>query len=390
MEKLNWKFVVGILVGCTVIVVLVLLFTRSVPLFEPPEGRQISSWGTVDSELAHELQSILDDAVNRLIVPGLQAYVRAPDGTSWSGASGTTDLARKNLLQSEHVLRVGSVTKSFTAVLIFKFVEDGLLDLDMPISGWFPDLPSADEITIRHLLNHSSGIPEIIPKVLVKSILPWTYWQTEDLLSIIVKDELLFRPGSEFSYSNSNYILLGMIAEDVSGKSTVQLLHEQILDPLDLEHTHFIPYEAPPAELVTGFDRDLASFPGMLTISPTNVSWATSAFTSGAMASNAEDLGAFFDQLFTGALLLPASMEEMTTFIDASNPGFEEQTGSGLGLMRLDVDGHQLVGHVGQFMGSTAIAMYFPDENYIIAVTCNLSNPNIIEVLVALKEGITE
>jgi D-alanyl-D-alanine carboxypeptidase len=280
---------------------------------------------------------------------------------------------------------VGSVTKSFTAVLILKLVEEGYLSLDEPIFKWFPDLPSADEITIKHLLNHSSGIPEIIPKVLLKSIIPSTYWQPDELVDLIVKDEPQFTPGTVFDYSNSNYILLGLIAEEVSGKPITQLLHEQIINPLNLKHTYFIPYETAPARLVTGFDRDLASIPGMLTISTGNTSWATSAFSSGAIASTAEDLGILFERLFAGALLSPSTMEEMTTFIDASNPSFPEQTGYGLGLMRLTVDGRELIGHVGQFMGSTAIAMYSPDEGYTITVTCNLSNANLVKVLADLQ-----
>jgi D-alanyl-D-alanine carboxypeptidase len=376
---------VGILIGFVVTVALVLQFTRSVSPFEPPKERQFSTWGSVDAGVALELQSVLDTNVNLIKVPGLQAYIRMPDGKTWSGSSGTTDLARKQPLQRDHVIRVGSVTKSYSAVLIMKLVEEGHLGLYEPVVRWFPGLPSADVITIRHLLNHSSGLPEIIPKVLMKSIIPSTYWEKEKLVELIVEDGPQFTPGSEFAYSNSNYILLGLIAESVSGKPITQLLHEQILDPLNLENTYFIPYEPAPAQLVIGFDRDLASIPGMLTIATGNTSWATSAFTSGAMASTAEDLGIFFERLFSGALLSPSTMEEMTAFIDASNPGFPEQTGSGLGLMQLKVDGRELIGHVGQFMGSTAIAMYSPDEGYTITLTCNLSNADLVRVLVDLQ-----
>jgi D-alanyl-D-alanine carboxypeptidase len=385
MTCISWKLVLGTSIGFIVIFVLVLKFTRSVLPFEPPEDRHISEWGSMDTEDALELQSILDEDVNLIRVPGLQAFIRTPDGKTWSGVSGTTDLARKNLLRRDHIIRVGSVTKSFTAVLILKLVEEGYLSLDMPVSKWFPDLPSADGISIRHLLNHSSGIPEIIPKVLLKSIIPWTFWQPEELVNLIVKDEPQFAPGTRFDYSNSNYILLGLIAEEVSGKPITQLLHEQIIDPLNLEHTYFIPYETAPTQLVTGFDRDMASIPGMLAIGTDNTSWATSAFTSGAMASTAEDLGIFFDSLFAGELLSPSTVEEMITFIDASNPGFPEQTGSGLGLMRLKVGWQELIGHAGQFMGSTAIAMHSPEENYTIVVICNLSNPNLVEVLADLQ-----
>jgi len=81
-------------------------------------------------------------------------------------------------------------------------------------------------------------------------------------------------------------------------------------------------------------------------------------------------------------------MSDMTTFVDASNPGFSEQNGYGPGLMRLEVDGQELVGHIGEFMGSTAIAMYSPDQKYFIIVTCNLSSPDLIKILTDLQGNI--
>jgi D-alanyl-D-alanine carboxypeptidase len=388
MPQINWKLAVGLLVGLVIVGALVLRFTRSVPPFFPPGGRALSDWGTVDQATAQKLQAILDEEVNTQKVPGFQAYLRTPDGKTWSGTSGTTDLARKHLMQRDDVLRIGSTTKTFTAVLVLGLVEDERLNLDDSIAKWFPNIPGAEAITVRHLLNHSSGIAEIIPKGMMKSILPSTNWKREDLLKLIAEDKPAFTPGSQFSYSNSNYILLGYIVEDVTGKTVLQLLHEQIIDPLKLEHTCFIPYEKAPARLVTGFDRDLAHFPGMLDITPDNTSWATLAFTSGAIASTADDLGIFFENLFAGKFLSPATMKEMTTFIPASNPGFSAQTGSGLGLMRLQVDGQELYGHVGQFMGSTSIAMVAPNKGYTIVVTSNLSNPDLVEVVAHLQDVI--
>jgi D-alanyl-D-alanine carboxypeptidase len=291
-------------------------------------------------------------------------------------------------MQRDDVLRVGSVTKTFTAVIVLKLVEEGRLSLDNPIARWFPDFPNAEEITVRHLLNHTSGIPEFIPKVLMKSIIPSTYWKPEEIVNMIAQDESSFTPRGIFVYSNTNYVLLGLITEKISGKPFVQQLHEQIIDPLNLTHTFFIPYEQAPTNLVPGFDRDLSSFPGMLDISKKNTSWATAAFTSGALASTAEDLGVFFERLFAGTLLSPSTVSEMTTFVNASNPGLSEQNGYGLGLMRLEVNGQGLIGHIGEFMGSTAIAMYSPDKKYLIVVTCNLSYPNLIKVLTDLQANV--
>jgi D-alanyl-D-alanine carboxypeptidase len=290
---INWKLMIGLFIGLIVVIAAGLRFTRSVRPFVPPTDRQIGTWGTLDYTIAQKLQSILDEDVNLLKVPGVQAFVITSDGKTWSGTSGTIDLARKELIQGDDILRVGSVTKTFTAVIVLKLAEEGLLSLDDPIAKWFPDFPNAKEITVRHLLNHTSGIPEIIPKILMRSIISSTYWKPEDLVKIIAQDKSGFTSHGTFEYSNTNYILLGLIAEKTSGKPFIQQLHEQIIDPLNLKHTYFIPYEQAPVNLVPGFDRDLSSFPGMLDISRENTSWATAAFTSGALASTADDLGVF-------------------------------------------------------------------------------------------------
>jgi D-alanyl-D-alanine carboxypeptidase len=285
---------------------------------------------------------------------------------------------------------IGSVTKTFTAVLILKLVEEGHLSLDDPLAKWFPNYPNAETITVRHLLNHSSGIPEFLerPDVLMKSIIPWTYWEPQELIDIAAEGKSYFAPGSDWHYSNSNYLLLGLIAERITGKTAAELLREKLIDPLNLGNTYFVPYEQAPASLVRGFDRDLTHLPGLLVVNKDDTSWATAAFTSGALASTADDVGVFYESLFDGALISPTAMKEMTTFIDASNPGFSEQNGYGLGLMRLKDNGQELIGHVGEFMGSTAIAMYAPDKGYIIVVTCNLSFPNLVDVIADLQESI--
>jgi len=387
MAHVSSKVAAGLVIAVILIALLLQRLTRRVSPFQPSANRDRNAWGSLDAGTAQQLQLILDEDVNALGVPGLQAFVRAADGRTWSGTSGTVDLGRKTLLRRDHVLRVGSITKTFTAVIILKLVEAGQLSLDDSLAEWFPGVPNAGVITIRQLLDHSSGIPEFLqdPEVIVKSILPSIRWKPQDLIDIALKKQPAFAPGSGWTYSNTNYLLLGLIAERLTGESAAELLRRQIIDPLDLAHTYFLPYEAAPAMLVPGFDRDLSRFPGMLDIGPANTSWATAAFTSGALASTADDLGAFYHSLFAGELLSPASMQQMTTFISADNPGFDEQNGYGLGLMRMEAGGQELIGHVGEFMGSTAIAMYAPEAGDLVVVTTNLSYPDLVKVLLQLR-----
>jgi len=388
MNQPSWKLVVGILVVVVLVAAMAWRLTRGVSPYKAPEDRVLSGWGSVDEVTAQRLQAILDQDLNRLKIPGMQAYLRTADGKTWSGASGTTDLRRKHAMTPEDILRVGSTTKTFTAVIVLKLVEEGELKLDDQLTKWYPDFPNAEKITIRQLLNHTSGIPEYIPKILMKSILPSTRWQPEEIVKIAQAEKPLFAPGSAFSYSNANYVLLGLIAEKITGKSAVELLHERIIDPLGLEHTFFIPYEQAPERLVPSWDRDMSHFPGMLDITVKNTSWASGAYTSGALASNANDLAGFYENLFDGRLLSPTMMQAMTDYIEAPNPGFSEQTGYGLGLMQMDIEGKELVGHVGQFMGATAIAVVAPDEKTTIVVLCDLSFPRLTEVVADLQREI--
>ncbi len=385
MRHMDWKLLIGIGLALIVVTGLILRFTRGVPPYHPSQARPPDSWGSLDQKTAQSLQIVLDDEVNRLKVPGLQAFVRSSDGKTWLGASGTVDLARRQPLQRDQVLRVGSVTKTFTAVLILQLVEEGKLSLDDRLERWFPEFPNARQITIRTLLNHRSGIPEYIPNVLMKSILPWTVWTPQEVAAIAAQNKPAFAPDSDFGYSNANYVLLGLIAEKVTGQTVAQLLRARIIDPLGLQNTYFVPYEQAPETLAGGYDRDLSHFPGMLDITRENTSWATAGYASAALASTADGLGVFYEQLFEGDMLSPDSLGAMMTFPKAPNPGLPEQIGYGLGLMQMEVDGRELVGHVGEFMGSTAVALYSPSGHYQIVVLCNLSYPNLFEVVRLLQ-----
>lgn len=386
ISKLNWKLILGLIIGGMVLITVLIRLTRNVPSYLPLTDQVQESWGSVDFGAAEALQNYLDENVNQQKVPGLQAYLHIAEGKTWSGSSGTTDLARKTPLLRDDILRVGSVTKTFTAVVIMNLVEEDQLNLDDPLGIWFPEFPTAGKITVRQLLNHTSGIPEIIQKGMMRSVISSTYWEPDELVALIAGDPESFGESGSHQYSNTNYILLGLIAEKVTERSFTELLQQYILNPLNLEHTFFIPYEQTPAGLVPGYERDLARIPGMLDISVRNTSWATLAFSSGALASTAEDLGIFTEALFSGIIVSPASLEEMTVFIDAPNPGIPEQTGYGLGLMQFEVNGKQLIGHIGWFMGSSSIIIYDPLDQIIFAVTCNLSTPDLVQVMAGLRE----
>ena len=209
--------------------------------------------------LVKALQETLDREVDRLGVPGIQASLRV-GSFAWSGASGYKDLDRREPLLPSDILRVGSVTKTFTAGVVLKLSERGYIDLDAPTERWMPDWPHAGEITVRHLLNHTSGLRNYTDDLwfLARTLLfPKRVWQPAELAAVTRGKPLYFSPGTGHHYSNTNYVLLGLICERATGKPMAELYRELIFDPLGLRDTYFVPYEPPPVRLVTGFERDL-------------------------------------------------------------------------------------------------------------------------------------
>jgi CubicO group peptidase (beta-lactamase class C family) len=158
------------------------------------------------------------------------------------------------------------------------------------------------------------------------------------------------------------------------------LYRQNIFEPLELHDTYFVPYEAAPPMLISGYDRDMLPLPGLHELKPNGVSVATAAYTSGAMASTADDLSIFYDGLFSGKLISSAMLDEMITFFPATDSGTPQLTGYGLGLFRLDVEDEEVWASLGHFIGSTTMVAYSPSKHDIVAIIGNLSLYDYISV----------
>ena len=329
----------------------------------------------MDQETATRLQSALDGDINRLGVPGFQASLQTTDGQTWYGVSGTVDPKRRTPLRRDHLMRIGSVTKTFIAVAILQLVEEDRLNLNDKLARWFPQFPNADRIHVRDLLTHRSGIFNYLesPQVLASLFSTHYTWQTQALIDIAAESKPVYPPGEIYYYSNTNYVLLGLIAEQVTGEDSATLIRERISKPLGLYNTYLVPNETAPETLVSGFDRDLIPLPGLFENTPDNISISTAAYTSGAMISTAEDLRIFYEGLFLGELISPAMLEEMTAFFPVTDSGTPQLTGYGLGLFRLEIAGEEVWASLGEFVGSMTMVTYSPREHDIVAIIGNLS-----------------
>jgi D-alanyl-D-alanine carboxypeptidase len=354
----------------------VLLTGCSTAPYVVPPHRENDARNSVPDRLASQLQAVLDVAVNANRMPGIQAAVLLPDGKSWTGASGTTDYERREPFRTENLVRIGSITKLYTAAIVVRYVEEGKLRLDDRLSRWIPELARSDEITIEMLLRHTSGLPDTFEQfgTLLRSAL-WrdTFWTPRELVARH-DGPLHFDPGTGWKYSNANYVFLGIVLEGISGRPYHELLRAEILGPYQLGDTFLAPYEPIPDRLVSGFDRDL--MPMSSEQPPGQTSWASLAFASGGMVASARDLTRFTQALFAGGLVPDEALNRMVRFrevrkeLGKENPAW---TGHGLGIARYEIDGREYWGHAGLFIGSQGYALFDPKRRVHIAVLGNVS-----------------
>ncbi|HQY30052.1 MAG TPA: serine hydrolase domain-containing protein [Thermomicrobiales bacterium] len=245
----------------------------------------------------------------------------------------------------EDAYRVGSITKIFTAVLVLSLVEEGKVDLDASAATYIARVPIPENITVRQLLNHTSGLPNYLdaPAYYEEQMAdPKRVWTPEDDIALIA-DLPVAEPGSAFMYANTNYIYLGVLIEEVTGSTYDAVLSERILEPLKLEHTWLDGFQTgtAPVEAWTYLDDGY----GAMTLPYTAT--ATATWAAGGLVSTAADLHMFMTALFAGEIVTPESLTEMTAL----------PTGEyGMGLMPFGETAGEW-GHIGSMPGySTFLA----------------------------------
>jgi D-alanyl-D-alanine carboxypeptidase len=267
--------------------------------------------------------------------------------------------------------RIGSITKTFVATLVLMLVDEGSVDLDADAAQYISRVEVPAGVTVRNLLNHTSGIPnytdvEGIDRLLLDD--PQRFWTPEEIVAVAAGMPFA-APGGAFAYSNTNYILLGILIEEVTGQPFHEVLRERIIAPLGLESTWLAAYESGP-EPVGAFLQVLA-IPLPIQFDYTAV--GSGAWAAGGLVSTAADLQAFFTALFAGELISADALAEMT------DTGVYRY---GLGLMA-DAD-YDVVGHAGSIPGYGTLAVYSPETDRFgfVAVTNELINYSSVAIAV--------
>jgi len=347
--------------------------------------------------LADRLQRIVERAVDRHKpgYPGALLYVSAPELGVWSGAAGMANVETGEAMRPDSKFGIGSITKTFVSVVVLQLVEEGILSLDDTLSKVLPvqtagKFAGSDRITVRMLLNHTSGIPEWVNQTTHEAVAadPSTVWDVETVLDLAATQAPYFPPGEGYMYSNTDYTLLGMIIEQVTGRSWREEVRSRILDPLGMDDTAV--RDPGDISMPDGHAHGYADIgSGVVDVTYADPSMAGAA-GGNAIISTAADLARFIDALLAGVLLQnPVTLAEMMTFVDAP-----DEHGMiywyGLGLEKyIFPGGITAIGHAGGAVGYGSVMYRAPDHDITIVGLGNFFDlaPAYVDLLMpALQE----
>ena len=325
------------------------------------------------------LQARLDQLRERYGVPGISVTILFPDGSSWVGVSGMADVATRTPVTTSTSFAIASVSKTFTAALVLALAQDGAMELDEPVRRYMPEVRINSRITVRQLLDHTSGLrdyffhPAIDRKLLTD---PARRWDAADALKHVGK--AYFKPGTGWHYSNTNYLVLGMLAERVGEAPLAEQIRTRFLKPLGLRHTWYQPTEEAATDGARGYRfASAAKNAPAIDLSDGSsfmpfTSVVTAAAAAGGLASNSTDLARWVRALYAGAVLAPESVDAMLGDISRTEP-YKPRVPYGLGVQRMDIDGAPSLGHSGRLLGFRSAVRWLPDEDIAIAVLTNQS-----------------
>jgi D-alanyl-D-alanine carboxypeptidase len=342
------------------------------PTPTPTAGPTATPSSTLAGQLDAQLREVLDQQRTTLGIPGISAAITFPDGSTWTTALGMAEVSPARAATTSTPFVVGSVSKTFVAATILQLVDEAALALDDPLSNWLPDYPQAGQITLRMLLTHTSGVfnlyesPDYTRLVVDRPHRTWTPQMVLDRLSGTPYCE----PGACYHYSNTGFILLGLVIEAETGKPLGTVWRERFFTPLGMSDTYFQGDGPPPATSALGYRKTKT---GNVVINdgssyrPTE-SEGTVIWSAGGIVSSASDIARWGRALYGGDVLSEASLIAMTTF--TFHP--EKQGGYyGMGTRRRTFQDFDMEGHTGTLRAFNAAMWYLPDLDLTVVVLTN-------------------
>lgn len=338
-------------------------------------------------------QNLLDNITANGVVGIEMAVYNNTDGM-WVGASGKADLFNDVDMQACNITRVGSTVKMFTTTTVLLLQEEGKLNINDNISDYLDGIyidkiENASIATIEQLMHHSSGIYNYIHNLQFQTaslndlLKPW---EAEELLQYAYNKPAYFTPGDDVTYSNTNYILLGLLIEKIEGKPLYHVFDEKIFQPLGLSGTMFAGKNPVPDGIVRGY---IDIYSNLQVIESTYYSGWDYYTADGGLISTAYDLNIFLRALMQGQIINSTSLTTMLSWQTPKNldPEFYDIS-YGLGIFKMITPMGECYFHSGDAIGYYANMMYFPEDSTTVVYAVN-SNYGKIDAFVSTKDAIT-
>ncbi|MEU1480227.1 serine hydrolase domain-containing protein [Streptomyces sp. NPDC005760] len=340
-----------------------------------PAARSASASPSAPSSPAVDLAGVRGVLRSALAQGAPGAMARIDDrGTVFRAAVGVADRGSERAMGEADRFRIGSVTKTFTAVVLLQLVDEKKLNLDAPVNRYLPGLLPDDRITVRHILGHRSGLYDYTNDMFAKSVSGFEavrkrVFTPTELVKLSLRTARTNAPGAVYSYSNTNFVVAGMLVEKLTGHPVRTEYENRIIGPLKLRDTFYVhPGMTIPGRHARGYlTPDQAGAP-LVDATEQTVSWAQSA---GALISSSRDLNTFLSALLGGRLTSAAQLAQMERWMPSSGSG----QAYGLGLRRRDLScGVSVYGHTGAVQGFYTYAFASKDGKRALAAVANTSN----------------
>jgi CubicO group peptidase (beta-lactamase class C family) len=340
---------------------------------------------TLTPALSSALTKLLGQLRVKYGIPGVQATIIFANGQSWRAHAGVQDYAARTPVGNATPFPVASVTKTFIAALTVQLAGEGRFNLDDPLIRYLPKANVDKRVTIRELLDHTSGTYDFFNNSAIDTALLGCrscLWTPSRALSYVKKP--LFAPGTHWSYSNTGYVLLGQLDEAVTGQSYASMLQERFFAPLRLITTYVQGQQPAPYPIVHSYQFFTSSIHEKPTslwdgtgVSPFR-SVTTAAGSAGDIASSSRDLAVWARALYSGRVLGTEGSKAMLDF--GPTLAVHSSVPYGLGVEEFTVAGRQAVGHGGRLLGARSAIRYLPSEGVSIAVVINTDrgDPGVI------------
>jgi CubicO group peptidase (beta-lactamase class C family) len=326
------------------------------------QGPVVEAGAALPATTTSQIDAAAAEVLKTTGVPSASVAVVAGGKIAYVKAYGEARLEPSMAAEPEMQYSIGSISKQFTAAMVLFLVQDGKLKLDDRVGKYLPELTRANDITLRQVLSMTSGYQDFWPEdyVMTSMMAPSS---PQHILDVWGKKPLDFEPGTEWQYSNTNYVIAGRIVEIVGGKPLIEQLQERIFRPLKMTGVFNSDASRLPANDPTGYYRHAL---GPLRPAPQEgTGWM---FAAGELAMPASDLALWNISMMDRTLLSPASYDEMFTEVKLKNG---KGTGYGLGVQVGVREGHRYVAHSGEVSGFVSMNFIYPDDKVAVTVLTN-------------------